>query len=35
MTQSTEAQWEDVKRTVAELQKAISGVIVGQDKIVD
>jgi MoxR-like ATPase len=35
MTQSTEAQWENAKTTVATLRKEISSVIVGQRKIVE
>ncbi len=35
MTTNTEADWEDVKQTVAALQKSISGVIVGQHKVVE
>jgi MoxR-like ATPase len=35
MTQSNEAQWEDVKNTVAMLQKEIAAVIVGQRPIVE
>ncbi len=35
MTQSTEAQWENAKKTVATLRKEISSVIVGQRTIVE
>ena len=35
MTQSTEAQWENAKTTVATLRKEISSVIVGQRTIVE
>ena len=35
MTQSTEAQWENAKQTVATLRKEISSVIVGQRTIVE